>query len=413
MYSPQPQTSTHPLHMVNDASVSSPNTDSTNINLNSPLNLNGGQDVDINNNNTSSSINNNNNNNNDQYSLSSSISQSSYNSRTDNSLIFERLVQDPLTDIHPPSLPRNRNITTETFIPASLDATTQLIKDEEFVIEEPLQFGFSSRRSSLANLEAALGPSRRASVMNTPRTLSRSNTNTSLSNLTQQFQNAAKQHQDTYQQPQAPLVSRSSSQLSNLPPLTTTLSASSSAQRNSTSPIVNDKCFCSYADIIAQEDHESRFTIRRPSLSASFSGIKLERGNSTSSTLNSPRSPPVSSNGRTTSSSTTNRFRQNSGFNIAFNSSSFGPVTTNATSPNNTNSNKSHLINSSSPMNNINNNSISSFNSAIDDEAELFIHTPKKLGFSGRSLSNYSNRVTNIPGNSPPNISPQISKQES
>lgn len=397
---------------VNTASVSpSTSNNTTSVARNAiNLNLDLSSPLDITSNNSDH--------NNDQYSLSSSISQSSYNSRTDNSLIFERLVQDPLTDIHPPSLPRNRNITTETFIPASLDATTELVKDDEFVIEEPVQLGFSSRRSSLANLEAALGgPSRRASLMNTPRTLSRSNTNTSFSNLTQQFQNASKQSQHTYQQPQTRInMSRSSSQLSNLPPLTTTVSANSNLQKNSTSPVVNDKCFCSYADIIAQEDHESKFAIRRPSLSASFSGIKLERGNSTTSTLNSPRSPPIS-HPQARNNSTT-RFRQNSGFNSGFTSSSFS-----GSIPNNIN--KSNMINSSSPMNNSNNNSINTFNSIIDDEPDLFMNTPRKTGFSGRSMSTYSNKVnltSNISNSSQNidellkqklNISPQTSKQES
>ncbi|TID28926.1 hypothetical protein CANINC_002194 [Pichia inconspicua] len=408
MYTSQHQAAARTLRMVNintaSASVSSANSNSaarSAINLNLDLNLNSPLD-----------LNNNSDPNNDQYSLSSSISQSSYNSRTDNSLIFERLVQDPLTDIHPPSLPRNRNITTETFIPASLDATTELIKDNEFVIEEPVQFGFSSRRSSLANLEAALGgPSRRASLMNTPRSLSRSNTNTSFSNLTQQLQNASKQPQHTYQQPQSHIISRSSSQLSNLPPLTTTISSNSNTQRNSnTSPVMNDKCFCSYADIIAQEDHESKFAIRRPSLSASFSGLKLERGNSTNSTLNSPRSPPISHPQARTNSTT--RFRQNSGFNTSFNSSSFSNSKDNNNNTNNTNKS---IINSSSPMNNNNNNN--SINTLNDDESELFINTPRK-GFSGRSIPKYSNKLNSTQNidellKQKLNLSPQISKQES
>lgn len=404
MYSPIQHTSTHSLHMVNNTQRTPHNDGCSNVDLNSPLDVSGSLD----------------NNDNDQYSLSSTISHSSYNSRADNSLIFERLVQDPLTDIHPPSLPRNRNITTETFIPASLDATTKLIKDEEFVIEEPVQFGFSSRRSSLANLEAALGPSRRTSVMNTPRALSRSNTNSSFSNLTQQLQNASKQQQNpqhNYQLPQAQTISRSSSQLSNLQPITTSAPFSSTNNRTSNSPVINDKNFCSYADIIAQDDHESRFAIRRPSLSASFSGIKLDRANSNSSTLNatlnSPRSPaaPNTSNSRAGSFSTT-RFRQNTGFNSTFNSSSFGG----ATAANE----RSNAV--SSPMNNLNNHSMTSFNSAIDDDTELFMNTPKKQGFSGRSISGYPSKP-NFTTNSTTNfedllkqklsISPQLSKQES
>lgn len=251
---------------------------------------------------------------NDQYSLTSSISQSSYNSRADNSLIFERLVQDPLTSAHPHSLPRH--ISSETFIPASLDTKTHMIKnnDFDFVLEEPIEFGFNSRRSSLANLEAALGPpSRRTSSANLQSfrsTLSRSNTNSSFSNLTQQLQNANNQPQS-----QPLMSSHSQSSVNSLPPLTSVVS-SSSIKSQQISPGLKNKSFCSYADIIAQDDQDANFAIRRPSISTTFSSQQiLARTNSISSiNANSPRSPsnisaPFANNFRANSISNVTRLR--------------------------------------------------------------------------------------------------------
>ncbi|ONH74859.1 hypothetical protein BOH78_2067 [Pichia kudriavzevii] len=178
----------------------------------------------------------------DNYSITSSYSEASYNSRADNSLIFERLVQDPLIEGQPipSSLPRHH--TSETFIPASLDTTTHMIRNNTIDIHdlnEPTEFGFNSRKSSLANLEAALGGS------------SKSVTSTSVSSY-----------------------------------------ASQRAQNAPVSPLQKNKSFYSYADIIAQDDQDSKFAIRRPSISTSLSNQKMARTGSFGS-CNSPRSPSV------------------------------------------------------------------------------------------------------------------------
>jgi hypothetical protein len=332
---------------------------------------------------------NSNNDTNDQYSLTSSISQSSYNSKADNSLIFERLVQDPLIDAQPIPHSLPRHVSSETFIPASLDTTTHMIRNNEFdfVIEEPVDFGFSSRRSSLANLEAALGPSsRRPSTANlqslranpnnySTNTLSRSNTNSSFSNLTQQFQNAQfNNNSNNNLVLQSQPLSQSNSQNTTLPPLTTSLTNPSRNPNSvSASPMMKNKSFCSYADIIAQDDHESKFSIRRPSISTSLSSQKLARTNSMNSQLgnasnNSPRSPT-----NINPTSFANNFRNNSISNI------------------------SRFRTNSPSIKDLNYNSATT-GSAIDfdDTDQSFNNTSKKpSGFSGRSIGGYSMRISN------------------
>lgn len=385
---------------------------------------------------------------NDQFSLASSISRSSCNSRADDSLIFERLVQDPLTDAQPIPHSLPRHISSETFIPASLDTTTHMIVNNNESIDDlsnddlasqgpaAVQFGFSSRRSSLANLEAALGghssavSSRRPSIANlqssfgmnssyrlnstSTNTLSRSQTNSSFSNLTQQFQNVNSTKRIPQSQPLAQSLSQNSqssaqntspTNVSTLPPLTTTLTSSSvtslSNQRNpSSSPMMKNKSFCSYADIIAQDDQDAKYPIRRPSISLSLSNQKLARTNSISSAsqlcgCNSPRSPS------NCSTSFANNFRSNANVSNILsppNNISINNTNNISTSLNNKNVRGSPSVKSDSnyiplpsfalesenrdyPINSINNNN----------------NTPRRSGFSGRLVNNggYSMRVTN------------------
>lgn len=275
----------------------------------------------------------------DNYSITSSYSEASYNSRADNSLIFERLVQDPLIEGQPmpSSLPRHH--TSETFIPASLDTTTHMIRNNTIDIHdlnEPTEFGFNSRKSSLANLEAALGgsssnlSSRRPSSANLPTlnsfrsaNLSRVSTTSSFSNLTDAFQKSQYPNSNTTTTttttPTAAANNTNNNNNNNhnnnansstcnlnqnsninlLPPLSKSVTstsvssyASQRAQNAPVSPLQKNKSFYSYADIIAQDDQDSKFAIRRPSISTSLSNQKMARTGSFGS-CNSPRSPSV------------------------------------------------------------------------------------------------------------------------
>lgn len=392
---------------------------------------------------------------NDAFSLSSSISLRSLHSanaartKADNSLIFERLVQDPLTDAQPIPHSLPRHVSVETFIPASLDTTTHMIKNNDFSLAESenntpfgeSEFGLNlSRRSSLANLEAALGgpSSRRPSTTNfqsssyrlnsfSSNTISRSNTNTSFSNLTQQFQSASISSQRAPQNalnahmqqecphdssdmsvPSAQPLSHSNSQNSNLPLLFKTSTSGSYSQRGqqtSASPLMQNKSFCSYADIIAQDDHEASFSIRRPSLSMSLSNQKLMRTYSSSSqtqftnSANSQRSPSISS-------PFPNNFRNNSIPSPPSSSSAAAAATTASASASATTGNRNRSPNlnyMTSPtvpqyaIDDTDNETVFSFSSVSIPSA-----TPRKsmsqqqnAGFSGRALTAYSMRVSN------------------
>lgn len=297
----------------------------------------------------------------DQFSLTSTLSHSSFNSNrtngtnaADSSLIFERLVQDPLTDSHSlNSLSLPRHFTSESYIPASLDTATHIVTDpNQSIFEntctttndttvhtdthnsitEPFpQFGFSSRRSSLANLEAAFGPSsRKSSVANlqaalggpsrrpslanlanhsyrlnssSTNTLSRTQTNSSFSNLTHQLTNNSLKRvpQNSQQQNSTPtptVPTAPTAPISNQLPQVPTSNSPNQSQSLSNSPLLNNRSFCSYADIIAQDDQDSKYIIRRPSISLSLNNQhpNLARANSISSAnpYNSPRSPSIS-----------------------------------------------------------------------------------------------------------------------
>ncbi|ODQ46516.1 hypothetical protein PICMEDRAFT_16386 [Pichia membranifaciens NRRL Y-2026] len=374
---------------------------------------------------------------NDQFSLASSISRSSMNSRADDSLIFERLVQDPLTDAQPIPHSLPRHVSSEAFIPASLDTTTHMILNNDDPMEEMsnddpanpsgVQLGFSSRRSSLANLEAALGhssaaSSRRPSIANlqssfgmnssyrlnssSTNTLSRSQTNSSFSNLTQQFQNSNSSRRIPQSQPLSQSLSQNSQNsapnippagASNLPPLTTSLTSSSvnslTNQRNpSSSPVLKNKSFCSYADIIAQDDHESKFQIRRPSISLSLNNQKLARTNSMSSAsqicgCNSPRSPS-----NCAPSSFANNLRSNSTVsNILLPPNNAN----NNTSANISTSNNNKIIRGGSPSVKSDSNYIPLPSFALESDNRDYPinnvnnnNTPRRSGFSGRPIVN-------------------------
>ncbi|KAH3668487.1 hypothetical protein OGAPHI_002241 [Ogataea philodendri] len=194
-------------------------------------------------------------------------------SKQKDSLIFERFVQDQLIDSHPlpSSLPRLHS--TENFVPASLDLTAQISHDELDQVDRSYP-----RRSSTASLQAAFATptSRRLSFAST-----RPSTRGSTSNLTEQLLSS---------QPQRPTVTHSLT-TSNLPPPETQGFNSPAA-----SPVLKQNnstlSFCSYADMISLEDQQSKFPIRRPSLSASISNNpRLSRTSSISSSSFLQRSP--------------------------------------------------------------------------------------------------------------------------
>ncbi|KAG7834317.1 hypothetical protein KL943_002701 [Ogataea angusta] len=198
----------------------------------------------------------------------SNASRGSHSKRKD-SLIFERFVQDQLIDSQPISSSLPRQFSTENFVPASLDLTAQISHDELDQVDMRYP-----RRSSTANLQAAFASPgyRKMSISSRP------STKRSTSNLTEQL---------TSNQSPRPAFSHS---------LTT--SSIPQAQQNSpaTSPLLKQNkstlSFCSYADMITQEDQESKIPIRRPSISASLSNHpRLSRTSSVSSTTFSQRSP--------------------------------------------------------------------------------------------------------------------------
>lgn len=231
---------------------------------------------------------------NDSYSLASGQSQTQSLASEHESLIFERLVQDPLTSGTPIGHSLPRHVSRDTFIPSSLDTATLMDHIQPLDHADAIEFGFNSRRSSLANLEAALAPpaSRRGSSTNLAAqqpflkrgSYSQASLSRTSSNLTQQLAQTT-----TAPVSRGPPSQAQSAQLQSLPPLSVTRSGCSiTAPRSATASPASlkdrNKSFCSYADIIALDDNEMKSPIRRPSISASLSNsFSMARTNSLNS----------------------------------------------------------------------------------------------------------------------------------
>ncbi|VEU19456.1 DEKNAAC100892 [Brettanomyces naardenensis] len=229
----------------------------------------------------------------DQSSLSSfGSSTNSSKLGTQNSLIFERFVQDPLIDSQPIPNSLPRHFSSENFVPPSLDTATGLITgsetDDDVTLEE-LEMGLPPRRPSTANLEAAFanGHSNRGSF---------SLSNGSHSNLTRQLRGCRPSLVQSTTAPQLTLSSFSLGSEQQQPeqqqqqqpsPPQIPQPASGSPQHPNQRPIFppspllrqnkSTSSFFSYADMINQEDQESAFPIRRPSLSLSISNQRMGR----------------------------------------------------------------------------------------------------------------------------------------
>ncbi|GAV28181.1 hypothetical protein PMKS-001651 [Pichia membranifaciens] len=191
--------------------------------------------------------------------------------------------------------------------------------------------------------------------------------------------------------------------------------------------MLKNKSFCSYADIIAQDDHESKFQIRRPSISLSLNNQKLARTNSMSSAsqicgCNSPRSPS------NCAPSFANNFRSNSTVSNIL----LPPNNAN----NNTNANFSTSINNKiirggSPSVKSDSNYIPSTSFALESDSRDYPinnvnnnNTPRRSGFSGRPIvnsgghtmrlsnSNSSYNSSNYPGQNLTSPSQNLKKNE-
>ncbi|GMG46101.1 unnamed protein product [Ambrosiozyma monospora] len=245
----------------------------------------------------------------------------------EDSLIFERMVQDPMID-SPMPVPTNlpRHFACETFIPASMD----MISTDELDNVDALQMS-APRRSSTANLQAAFASSNSSSFGGAPTSpsfsrrfsqstsnLARSSVrNTSFSNLTSQLQ--------------SPISARSptSTSSSSNPQIVVPMPQVASPTSSQLSPkLKHNKSFYSYADIITEEDQESKYQVRRPSLSLSLSFS--HNGNGPSPSRLSRTSSMCSSNNNTNmmsrsinSHSSQQLYQQGSPINTSF---SFGSV---------------------------------------------------------------------------------------
>ncbi|GME99177.1 unnamed protein product [Ambrosiozyma monospora] len=273
------------------------------------------------------------------------------------------MVQDPMIDTPMPvqtSLPRH--FACETFIPASMD----MISTDELDNVDALQMS-APRRSSTANLQAAFASSNSSSFGGAPtspsfsRRYSQSTSNlartsvrnTSFSNLTSQLQ--------------SPVSARSPASFSTSNPQIVVPSPQvASPTSNQVSPkLKHNKSFYSYADVITEEDQESKYQVRRPSLSLSLSFS--HNGNGPSSSRLSRTSSMCSSNNNSNmmsrsinSHSSQQLYQQGSPINTSF---SFGSMTSssgngnnNCTSTNNGNVTHNmsedqfhHFINSKTP----------------------------------------------------------------
>lgn len=201
----------------------------------------------------------------DQTSLSSNCSSIASIRQGQNSLIFERFVQDPLVDAQPIPNSVPRHFSSENFVPASLDTATGLITgsepDEDMTIEKLEDM--PQRRPSVVSLQAAFG-----------------NGGGRSSNLTRQFKNGG-------------FSGRPSLSSHSTDGQVQTISSGNNTADTPPSPVMKHEnkstnSFFSYADMINQEDRESNLPIRRPSLSLSISSQRLGRSGSIAS---------VSSNG--------------------------------------------------------------------------------------------------------------------
>lgn len=227
------------------------------------------------------------------------------------SLIFERYVQDPLVDPQPVPSSLPRHFSLENYVPPSLDTATGLITGSETSDDmtlEQLEMSIPSRRSSAANLEAAFAKH------GSPRSRSSSRARSSRSNLTRQLRGNKLSSRpllvESRTAPQLTLSSFGSNgrekerSLSNDSHRSNRRSLQQSQEQQSQqsqkavfppSPLLRDNkstsSFFSYADMLDQEDQESNFPIRRPSLSLSLSSQRMGRSNSSASCIVSPRSP--------------------------------------------------------------------------------------------------------------------------
>ena len=241
----------------------------------------------------------------DQSSMSSEDSNGSgsINLRSRDSLIFERFVQDPMVDAQPVPSSLPRHFTSENYVPPALDAATGLITgcepDKDINLEE-FEFSVPSRRSSTANLEAAFanGNASRSRIPSRRQTQS---------NLTQQLRSDNKpllrpslNQSITAPQPTLSSFGRAESIHKNSGTNSSRVQRRPEQQRSvfPPSPLLRENkstsSFFSYADMINQEDQESTFPIRRPSISLSFSGHRMGRSSSVVSScsgMTSPRSP--------------------------------------------------------------------------------------------------------------------------
>ncbi|GMF02341.1 unnamed protein product [[Candida] boidinii] len=351
------------------------------------------------------------------------------------SLIFERLVQDPMIASRPSLTNLPSHYSTEIFIPAALDQSAHALNTNEDL--DNVELVYSSRRASTANLQAALtgnnnnnnnnningqlnspispnpegffNRSARGSVSsfrNSPFQPSSSYSNlTSALNGMNNNNNNNNNTSPTFPPTGAPM--RHSVSHSGNMSLNTNTNTNNDNSNDPTSPIQpslkpnkSTLSFFSYADMINQEDSESPFEIRRPSISQSLSQSFVSPGRlSRTSSVPSVRANSVSNINPFANSNNSNN-NNNNNINNSSSITNGGGLSINTMLQNTTGSNSPSLNIARSPVlnrgySNLRSNNANPINLLNNNNNNNTSNTPKKFSISGDSPSESSDNEDN------------------
>ncbi|GME93373.1 unnamed protein product [[Candida] boidinii] len=293
------------------------------------------------------------------------------------SLIFERLVQDPMIASRPSLSNVPSHYSSEMFIPAALDQSAHALNTNQDL--DNVELVYSSRRASTANLQAALtGNSTINGQLSSPISPNPEGFNRSARGSVSSFKNSPFQPSYSYSNLTSALNGANNNNNTTSPtfpptgaPMRHSVSHSGNMSLNTNdnnnnnnnnndnsvdpkSPITpslkpnkSTLSFFSYADMLNQEDSESPFEIRRPSISQSLSQSFVSPGRlSRTSSVPSVRANSVTSVNPFANSNNNNNNNNNNGPNSITNG---GGLSINTMLQNTTGSNSPSLSIARSP----------------------------------------------------------------
>ncbi|OUM51376.1 hypothetical protein BVG19_g471 [[Candida] boidinii] len=291
------------------------------------------------------------------------------------SLIFERLVQDPMIASRPSLSNVPSHYSSEMFIPAALDQSAHALNTNQDL--DNVELVYSSRRASTANLQAALtGNSTINGQLSSPISPNPEGFNRSARGSVSSFKNSPFQPSYSYSNLTSALNGANNNNNITSPtfpptgaPMRHSVSHSGNMSLNTNdnnnnnndnsvdpkSPITpslkpnkSTLSFFSYADMLNQEDSESPFEIRRPSISQSLSQSFVSPGRlSRTSSVPSVRANSVTNiNPFANSNTNNNNTNNNNGSNSITNG---GGLSINTMLQNTTGSNSPSLSIARSP----------------------------------------------------------------